>query len=101
MMMAHDSLSKEPALDPGTLATLDAVLRRYLASNGSIEDVEPALRRIAAEARLKQMRAEHLLLVLKDVWYSLPGVSHVQEGVTQDASLQRVVSCCIRAYYSG
>lgn len=100
MMMAPDSLSKEPALDAETLAVLDAVLRRYLAANDALEDVEPALRRVAAEARRKQMRAEHLLLVLKDVWYSLPGVGHVQQGVSQDAALQRVVSSCIRAYYS-
>jgi hypothetical protein len=100
MMMVHDSLSREPALEAETLAALDAVLRRHLAANGSIADVEPALRLVATEARQKQMRAEHLLVVLKDVWYSLPGVNHAQEGVTQDAALQRVVSCCIRAYYS-
>lgn len=101
MMMAHDSLSEEPVLEARTLAALDAVLRRYLAANGSIDEVEPALREVAAEARQKQMRAEHLLLVLKDVWYSLPNVSQMQDRAAQDAALQRIVSCCIRAYYSG
>jgi len=100
MTMAHDSLSQKPALDADTVASLDAALRRYLDGDGSIDAVEPALRIVAAEARRKKMHAEQLLVVLKDVWYALPGMNHLQEGMTQPASLQRVVSCCIRAYYS-
>ena len=100
MMMAHDSTSNAPALDAETLASLETAPERMLRVDDSIAAVEPALRRIAAEARAKGMQAEQLLIVLKDVWYGLDGISHARDNATQNAMLQRVVSWCIRAYYS-
>ena len=100
MMMAHDSTSNAPALDPETLAALESALARFLRADESIATVEPALRRIGAEARAKGMQAEQLLIVLKDVWYGLGGIGDARDTVAQNAMLQRVVSSCIRAYYS-
>jgi hypothetical protein len=100
MMMAHDSTSNAPMLDAATLASLESALQKFLRSGESITAVEPALRRIASEARQKGMQAEHLLIVLKDVWYGLAGIGDVQDNGEQNAMLQRVVSSCIRCYYS-
>lgn len=100
MMMAHDSTSNAPVLGADTLASLESALEQFLREGGSIAAVEPSLRRIAAEARTKGMQAEQLLIILKDVWYGLDGISGARDNETQNAMLQRVVSSCIRAYYS-
>ena len=55
---------------------------------------------IATEAREKQMRAEQLLVVLKDIWYSVPQIAQAPLGEQQNRLLQRVVTLCIREYYS-
>jgi hypothetical protein len=100
MMMAPDSTSNAPVLDAETLASLEAALEEFLRADDSIAAVEPSLRRIAAEARTKGMQAEQLLIVLKDVWYGLGSINDARDNAAQNAMLQRVVSCCIRAYYS-
>ena len=58
-----------------------------------------ALRRAAREAREKRILAEHLLMMLKDVWYGLPEVQRLNEPTVQLRMLQRVVTTCIREYY--
>jgi hypothetical protein len=100
MMMAHDSTSNDPMLEPDTLAALDEALGRFLREGGSVEPLEPALRQIATEARQKRMRAEQLLIVLKDAWYALPGIGHAHDDAERNAMLQRVVTACIRCYYA-
>ena len=99
-MMAPDSTSNRPELDAESLATLETGLVALLAGDAPPQSLEPALRRIAAEARDKRMTAEQLLLVLKDVWFSLPTIDRATGGEAQNAVLQRVVSLCIRSYYS-
>jgi hypothetical protein len=56
---------------------------------------------MAAEARSKSIPPEQLLVVLKDIWYSLPGVRGMSEPVEQVRLLQRVVTMCIKEYYAG
>ena len=98
MMMAQDSTSNRPQLSADTVATLESALVHFL-RDGEQASVEPALRRIAAEAREKRMTAEHLLIVLKDVWYELPALKR-PGAVAQNATLQKIVTLCIRSYYS-
>ena len=62
--------------------------------------LQEALHRVAAEARSKHMLAERLLIALKDVWYSLPAIRQSPVGETQNRMLQRIVTLCIREYYS-
>jgi hypothetical protein len=46
------------------------------------------------------MLPEQLLVVLKDVWSSLPEVRSMTNTREQINLLQRVVTMCIREYYS-
>ena len=46
------------------------------------------------------MRAEELLVLLKDVWFGLPAIRRMKEGEAQSRLLQRVVTLCIREYYT-
>jgi hypothetical protein len=56
---------------------------------------------MAREARDTAMPPEQLLVVLKDVWYSLPVVRQPKTPEDQVRLLQRVVTMCIKEYYSG
>jgi hypothetical protein len=98
-MMAHDSSAPRPQLSAATIAALETALSRYLArqSDGGLDD---ALRALTREAREKQIHAEQLLIVLKDVWFSLPKIRETPTGDPQNALLQQVITQCIREYYS-
>jgi hypothetical protein len=101
MMMAHDS-SPPPA--PGLAE--ETVARARIALSGYLEDPEvhgqdlrDALDVMAAEAREKKMLPEQLLVVLKDIWYTLPAMRAVEDSGSQIRMLQRVVTMCIKEYY--
>jgi len=55
---------------------------------------------MAAEAHAQAMLPEQLLVLLKDIWYSVPGVSAIRETTDQVRLLQRVVTMCIKEYYA-
>ena len=81
------------------LDALRSALEEYLISGGKTPSLQPALRRIAQEARQKKIHAEQLLIALKDVWFALPQVTRTPND-RQNELLQRVVTFCIREYYS-
>lgn len=97
-MMAHDSSVPRPKLSAAAIAGLESALLKFLA-NQSDTSLDDALRTLTAEAREKQIHAEHLLIVLKDVWFSLPKIREAPSGDPQNALLQRVITQCIREYY--
>jgi hypothetical protein len=98
MMMASESTSR-PELSAEAVRALHAAIQGYLVDEREIEPLEAALRLVAAECREKQILAEQLLLTLKDIWYGLPAVDR-SAADPHNRMLQRVVSLCIRAYYS-
>lgn len=100
MMMAPDSTPNRPRLSPAAIDALESALQSYLADSNEVGALQPALRNIASEAREKNMRAEELLVLLKNVWFALPQIRRMQEGETQSRLLQRVVTLCIREYYA-
>jgi hypothetical protein len=100
-MMAHDSSVPRPDLSASTVASLEKALAAFLADPTETSQLERALSALTKEARDKQVHAEQLLVVLKDVWFALPAIRQVPSGETQNALLQRVVTQCIRQYYSG
>ena len=101
MMMAYDSSRPPPSrLDDDTLDELRAALRQYLADNSSPSVLRSALLRMSSEAREKAILPEHLLIVLKDVWNALPEVRAMPDATRQIRMLQRVVTLCIKEYYS-
>lgn len=101
MMMAKNTTPDGPSLSDESIAILRSALTEFLADSTRPSRLQPALRRIAIEARENRMHAEQLLLVLKDVWYSLPQVAGNLATPEQNHLLQRVVTLCIREYYSG
>ncbi len=101
MMMASDSSHTPPSrLDDATLDALRAALRQYLVDDSGSHSLRDALTRMALEARDKEMLPEHLLIALKDTWAALPEVRAVPETTQQVRLLQRVVTMCIKEYYS-
>ncbi len=71
----------------------------YVADPISGEELRSALRLVSIEARENALMPERLLIVLKDVWYSLPAVQAMIEPAEQMRLLQRVVTICIKEYY--
>ena len=101
MMMAHDSSLTPPSrLDDETVAALRASLRAYLAHGADSAELRDTLLRVSAEARTRAILPEQLLVVLKDVWSSLPEVRGMTDAGQQVRLLQRVVTMCIKEYYS-
>lgn len=100
MMMALDSSQGPPSrLSDDTTQSMRVALRDYLAS-GSSSEVQPALVRLAVDAREKSMPPEQVLIALKEIWNALPEVRAMNDTENQIRLLQRVVTMCIREYYS-
>ena len=101
MMMAHDSSPTPPSrLDDATVAAVRDALRTYLARSANPVGLRQALVRMSAEARDRSILPEQVLIVLKDVWGTLPEVRAMTDSGEQVRLLQRVVTMCIREYYS-
>ena len=102
MMMAHDSSPPPPALDPSTVAALNAALTRYVREGNHTQELQALLHQVAAEARQKGIVAERLLVMLKDIWHSIPEVrlASQREVTEQNALLQQLITRCIRQYYT-
>jgi hypothetical protein len=61
--------------------------------------LRPALSQVCRDARHAGLRAEQLLVLIKEVWSALPaGLSHVQ-SVHGDERLNFVISVCVDEYY--
>ena len=101
-MMAKDPTPPRRELSAASSDGLKHALRDFL--GGGREEptaaVQTALSRVACEARENRIHAEQLLVMLKDVWFSLPEVGSSRDHEIQDRLLQRVVTLCIREYYS-
>ena len=101
MMMAHDSSHPPPSrLDDETVAAVRDALRTYLSRTPQPAALQRALVRMSAEARDRSILPEQLLVVLKDVWGTLPEVRAMTDTGEQVRLLQRVVTMCIKEYYS-
>lgn len=101
MMMAFDSSPTPPSrLDDATVAAVREALRHYLGNGSDPSALQGALRQMSTEARTKNVRAEQLLVLLKEVWGTLPEVRTMTDSTAEVRMLQRVVTMCIKEYYS-
>jgi hypothetical protein len=100
MMMAHDSSPGPATLADETIEAVRVALVQYIGSPTRGESLGTALHHMAAEAREKAMLPEQLLVVLKDIWHSLPSVRRIEDPADQIRLLQRVVTMCIKEYYT-
>jgi hypothetical protein len=101
MMMAHDS-SPPPSrgLAEETVERARLALSGYLAHpDADGQQLRAALDAMATEARDRKMLPEQLLVILKDIWYSLHEVRAIEDSGAQIRLLQRVVTMCIKEYY--
>ncbi len=101
--MPQDSM---PRLESGRLVSLDTMaalreaIRRHLAGPSTDRQLREALHRLSDEARAKGLRAEHLIILLKQVWRELPEALQTVEPQEQQQVLARLVTLCIDEYYA-
>ena len=100
-MMAPDRTPNSSALDPAIVSDLAAALSRSLKAGSHGDELRGLLSRAALDARQKGIHAEQLLLVLKDIWYSLPQLATRPGNDTQTRLLQQLIARCIQEYYAG
>ena len=98
-MMAFDRTPFQPSLDPQTTGALRAALAKSASEGNHPNDLRELLCSTADEARRKGIQAERLLIILKDLWYSLPEVAG-SSSQAQNALLQELISRCIQEYYA-
>lgn len=101
MMMAYDSsLPPSGRLDDASLDAVRRALRAYLQDSGDASALQAALVLVSTEARARSILPEQLLVTLKELWNTLPEVRAMTDAAEQVRLLQRVVTMCIRAYYT-
>jgi hypothetical protein len=99
-MMAFDRTPESSGLDPQTIADLRATLQTSADRGAHGDELRDVLCRAADEARRKGLHAERLLVVLKDIWFSLPPIAGASSIDTSHTLLQELVSRCIHEYYA-
>ena len=98
-MMAQDR-TPTPRLEASTVDALRSILGRSIQQGNHDDDLHGALCRAAAEARQKGIQAEQLLVILKDLWYSLPQLARASSPGIHTALLRELISRCIHEYYA-
>jgi len=98
-MMAFDRTPPVPNLERETVEALRATLAESVENGTHSSDLRDVLCDAATDAREKGIQAEQLLLILKDIWYSLPNVASATSSDVEHALLQELISRCIEEYY--
>lgn len=98
--MAFDRTPGSQSLDGATVGELRTAMSRSLETGVHGDDLKAVLAKCASEAKRKGLLAEHLLVALKDIWYSLPQVGNRAENDVQTRLLQQVIAHCIQEYYA-
>jgi hypothetical protein len=98
-MMAFDR-TPPPTLEPTTVTALRSAFTKSIADGNHSDDLHTLLCIAAREARDKGIHAERLLVIMKDIWQTLPGVSSASASSSANALLQQLISRCIREYYA-
>ena len=97
-MMARDYSAGR--LEPETADQLREALGRAVRRGNHGDELHRILSRTAQEARAKGLHAEQLLIILKEMWYSLPELSKQANPEVEVALLQELVTRCIQQYYA-
>ena len=97
-MMAFDRMPS-PRLEAPTLDALRAVMQRAVRKGDHGMELQEVLARAATEAREKNIHAEQLLVIMKDLWHSLPDL-RAADTDRQNELLQELISRCITQYYA-
>ncbi|HEX6626465.1 MAG TPA: hypothetical protein VF105_00795 [Gemmatimonadaceae bacterium] len=65
-----------------------------------VPELNVVLRRVAREAREKNIRPEELLIIFKRLWNSLAESARPQSADQFERIRQDLVTLCIKAYYA-
>ena len=96
--MAFDR-TPTPRLEADTVDSLRAVMDRALRRGNHGNELKEVLARAAREAREKAIPPEQLLIIMKDLWHSLPELRRADDSDRQTELLQELISRCIERYY--
>lgn len=81
---------------------LDIVLRRAVYTVGGgyslSSGLRESMRRVCALAHARDIRAEQLLVMIKEAWFKLPEPDRILRDHSGDV-LARVITLCIDEYY--
>jgi hypothetical protein len=99
-MMAFDRTPSSPDLDPAITDALRATLARSITQGNHQDDLHDVLCKAAEQARERGIQAERLLIILKDIWFSLPELASAPSRDIENKLLQELISRCIQEYYS-
>jgi hypothetical protein len=99
-MMAFEKTPSSPGLEPTTIEALRVALTRSITNGNHGDELRGLLCQTAVEAREKGIRAEHLLITLKDIWFSMPELANRSANDVDNALLQELISRCIQEYYA-
>jgi len=98
-MMAFDR-TPSSRLEADTLDALRSVMQRAMRNGGHEQELQSVLARAAAEARDKNIHAEQLLVIMKELWFSLPDLRTADDSDRQTKLLQELITRCIAQYYA-
>jgi hypothetical protein len=96
-MMAFDRMPSR--LDAQTVDALRSVMQRAIHKGDHAQELQGVLALAANEAREKQIHAEQLLVIMKDLWHSLPDLRGTEDDRKTEL-LQELISRCITQYYA-
>ncbi|HEY4218557.1 MAG TPA: hypothetical protein VGM67_15555 [Gemmatimonadaceae bacterium] len=99
-MMAFDRTPSPPTLEPKTIDAIRVALAESVEHGNHSDELHRLLCTAAGEARDRGIQAERLLVILKDIWYSVPDVSRSTSAAAENALLQELISRCIHEYYA-
>jgi hypothetical protein len=88
-----------PALSKDTLQILRAAIAKHARGEAHDDELRRALSLLAQEARVRNLRAEELVIAMKTLWRALPEVQGATNRTEQNLLLGRLVSICIEEYY--
>ena len=97
-MMAFDRMPS-PRLEDPTVDALRTVMQRAMRKGDHGTELQEVLARAATEAREKDIHAEQLLVIMKDLWHSIPDL-RAADTDRQNELLQELISRCITQYYA-
>jgi hypothetical protein len=89
-----------PRFSAAAVEQLNRALQLYIASCDEVrvELLRLALERLCVEAHQQQLGPEKMLVAVKTVWASVPGIAQLDVERARVA-FARVVEHCIHAYY--
>ncbi len=93
--------SSDESRHPSTEATavVRTAIEQHLQRKTSEVELRGALRALARDAHARSLRAEELIVVLKQMINTLPAVQQIQDRRERDELVRELVSTCIDVYY--